>query len=448
MTFEELNLTKPLLRALEDLKMIHPTSIQEKTYPVVLSGRDVLGIAQTGTGKTFAYLLPLLRLWKFSKDRFAQIVILVPTRELVVQVIASIEQLTPYMNTVAVGAYGGVNIKVHMDEVEQGLDILVATPGRMLDLIFKGSLNVKHIKKLVIDEVDEMLHLGFRSQLTQILDLLPEKRQNLLFSATLSEDVDGLIETYFNNPIIIEAAPAGTPLDNIDQSLYRVPNFYTKINLLAYLLDTDEQMRKVLVFVSTKALADQVYETLTELSSYSVGIIHSNKDQNFRLNAVRQFDSGATKVLIATDIIARGLDIANVSHVINFDFPETPEDYIHRIGRTGRLLQKGIAISFVTVKEEEFLVAAESYMQFQVPIVDFPDDVYVDEKQAPHEIETVSMKSVPVTIIPRDETNSAFHEKLDKNKKVNKRVTKKDVMMAKYGKPQKRGSKPRGKKKR
>jgi len=447
MTFEDFNLSKPLLNALSEKGITTPTTIQQKSFAIIMSGRDVLGIAQTGTGKTYAYLLPCLRQWKFSKDRFPQILIVVPTRELVVQVLETTQQLTAYMNTQVVGAYGGVNIKNQMEEVEAGLDILVATPGRLLDLIFKGSLKVKNIKKLIIDEVDEMLQLGFRSQLTQILDLLPVKRQNLLFSATLSEEVEELVQTFFNNPEVVEAAPSGAPLENINQTAYTGINFHTKINLLALLLKEDLTMTKVLVFVSTKHIADLLFEMLKEHSEVEVGIIHSNKDQNFRLQSVRQFNSGEIRVLIATDIIARGLDIDNISHVINFDFPDTPEGYIHRIGRTGRQQAKGQAISFVSPGEAEQMKGAEHLMDFAIPILPVPEKLEISEKVAPHEEERIFMKSTPVTIIARDASNAAFHEKADKNKKVNNKIRRKEKMMMKYGKPIKRGAKPKGKKK-
>ena len=227
MTFEELNLTKPLLQALADLNYETPTTIQHKVFSVMMSGKDVCGIAQTGTGKTFAYLLPTLRQLEFSKDRLPQLLILVPTRELVVQVVEEVRKLSAYMTLEVVGAYGGGNIKVQMAELKNGADVVVATPGRLFDLALNGSLKTKAIKKLVIDEVDEMLNLGFRTQLKNILDLLPQKRQNLLFSATLTDEVETLMQTYFNNPVRIEAAPVGTPLDNIDQKAYNVPNFYT-----------------------------------------------------------------------------------------------------------------------------------------------------------------------------------------------------------------------------
>jgi len=227
MTFDDLNLNTPLLSALDDLGYSHPTTIQHKVFSVVMSGRDVCGIAQTGTGKTFAYLLPCLRQWKFSKDKNPQILIIVPTRELVAQIVDTVKKLSSYTSLIVVGVYGGANINTQKAEVEKGLDVLVATPGRLYDLAVNGAFKTKSIRQLVIDEVDEMLNLGFRTQLKNILDLLPARRQNLLFSATITDEVESLITTYFNDPVRIEAAPTGTPLENIIQTAYQVPNFYT-----------------------------------------------------------------------------------------------------------------------------------------------------------------------------------------------------------------------------
>ncbi|MEO7767026.1 MAG: DEAD/DEAH box helicase, partial [Ferruginibacter sp.] len=332
MTFDDLNLNTPLLSALDDLGYTNPTTIQHRVFSLVMSGKDVCGIAQTGTGKTFAYLLPCLRQWKFSKDKAPQILIIVPTRELVAQVVDSVKALTSYMSLVVTGVYGGVNINTQKAEVEKGVDVLVATPGRLYDLAMNGAFKTKMIKKLVIDEVDEMLNLGFRTQLKNILDLLPERRQNLMFSATITDDVEALIDTYFNDPVRVEAAPTGTPLENIIQTGYLVPNFYTKVNLLQLLLAEDITMTKVLVFAATKQLADQLYEQLETKFPGTAGVIHSNKEQNHRFNTVKQFKEGNYRFIIATDIVARGIDIAEVTHVINFDTPDVPENYIHRIG--------------------------------------------------------------------------------------------------------------------
>ncbi|NIJ53100.1 DEAD/DEAH box helicase [Dyadobacter arcticus] len=441
MTFEELNLNKPLLRALTEAGYTSPTTIQQKVFSVMMSGKDVCGIAQTGTGKTFAYLLPTLRQLEFSKDRLPQLLILVPTRELVVQVVEEVRKLGAYMTLEVVGVYGGGNIKVQMEELKNGADIVVATPGRLVDLALNGSLKTKAIKKLVIDEVDEMLNLGFRTQLKNILDLLPQKRQNLLFSATLTDEVESLMQTYFNNPVRVEAAPVGTPLENIEQLAYYVPNFYTKVNLIDLLLEQNEDMSKVLIFVATKKLADQLFGQLELGFLNRIGVIHSNKEQNHRFNSIKQFHEGTYRILIATDIIARGLDVAEVSHVFNFDIPETPENYIHRIGRTGRADKKGIAISFITEKDKELQEQIEDLMNYKIPILPLPEKLKISDILTPDEEPLIYMKSIEMKLPRRDSTGGAFHEKIAKNQKVNVRRDHAKEKMQKYGRPIKRSGK-------
>lgn len=406
-----------------------------------MSGRDICGIAQTGTGKTFAYLLPCLRQWTFSKNPSPQILILVPTRELVVQVVDAIHLLSAYMNVKAVGVYGGVNINTQKKEVETGVDILVATPGRLYDLAMNGAFKTKMIRRLVIDEVDEMLNLGFRTQLKNILELIPAKRQNLMFSATITDEVEKLISEYFNDPVYIEAAPTGTPLENINQGLYEVPNFNTKVNLLKQLLESDQSMTRLLIFAATKQLADQLYEQLEPLFPGTAGVIHSNKEQNHRFNTVKQFKEGNYRFIIATDIVARGIDVAEVTHVINFDMPAVPENYMHRIGRTGRADKQGIAISFMTEKERPYLKAIESLMKYEVPVLPLPSDLLISTVLTPDEEPKVYMKPPQVKIPKKEDAGPAFHPKSAKNSKVNFVVSRKDRMMAKYGKPLKRGGK-------
>ena len=441
MNFSDLNLNPSLSKAIEDLGFQHPTTIQHRVFPVVMSGRDVCGIAQTGTGKTFAYLLPCLRLWKFDKNKDPQILIIVPTRELVVQVAESVRKLTTYMNVVTVGVYGGANINTQQLEVEKGVDVLVATPGRLYDLLLNGAFKTKTIKRLVIDEMDEMLNLGFRTQITNILSLLPGKRQNLLFSATITDEVESLMNDYFTEPERIEAAPTGSPVENIIQTAYDVPNFNTKVNLLELLLSSDETMTKVLIFVSTKSLADQLYEKLCLQFLEIVGVIHSNKEQNYRFNTVKQFKAGVFKYIIATDIMARGIDVAEVTHVINFDTPEVPENYIHRIGRTGRADKKGIAITFITEKEKPFQQKIEALMRQSIPMLSLPENLTISTVLIDDELPKVHMKTIQIKRPKIDAGGGAFHEKSAKNKKVNVRKSHKDEMMKKYGKPKKRGGK-------
>jgi ATP-dependent RNA helicase RhlE len=441
MIFEDLNLNRALFTALDDLGFVHPTTIQHRVFPLVMSGRDVCGIAQTGTGKTLAYLLPCLRQWNYSKDKAPQILIIVPTRELVAQVVANTQALGKYMSLIVVGVYGGANINTQRDQVAKGVDVLVATPGRLYDLLLNGAFKTKAIKKVVIDEIDEMLNLGFRTQLKNILDLLPQRRQNLLFSATMVEPVEALIQTYFNDPIYVEAAPTGTPLENINQSAYEVPNFYTKANLLELLLNEDNTMTKVLVFAATKQLADLLYEQLEPKFPGLVGVIHSNKEQNHRFNTVKQFKEGNYRFIIATDIVARGIDIAEVTHVINYDTPAVPENYIHRIGRTGRADKKGISITFITEKEKPFQEAIEGLMKYTIPLQPLPNHLVISDVLIDDEKPKLYVKIIEVKHTKKEESGPSFHEKSAKNSKVNFVVRRKDRMMKKYGKPKTRGQK-------
>ncbi len=442
MTFRELNLNTSLLNALDDMGLTTPTTIQHKVFSVVMGGRDVCGIAQTGTGKTFAYLLPCMRMWKYSKDRNPQVLILVPTRELVVQVVEAVKSLAKYMTLEVVGVYGGVNMKPQIASIENGADIIVATPGRLIDIVFNGNLKLKNVKQLVIDEMDEMLNLGFRTQINTIFEMLPAKRQNLLFSATIPEEVEATIAKNFNNPIMIEAAPTGTPLDNISQEVYEVPNFNTKINLLKLLLNENEDMNRVLVFVGTKGLADDVYEQMEPAFEGVAGVMHNNKDQNYRFNVVNSFQAGTYRFIIATDIIARGLDISDVSHVVNFDVPDVPEQYIHRIGRTGRADKKGTSITFVTEKEQPLMTDIEGLMNYKVPRIPLPANLEISDVLTRDELPVVFMKAPQIKLPEMYSGGGAFHEKKEKNRREpTKKISHKDKMMKKYGKPKTRGQK-------
>ena len=388
-TFEHLQLPLSVQKAIDELGFTHPTPIQVKALPVILSGRDVMAIAQTGTGKTFAYLLPLLKQWKFQKIDTPRVLILVPTRELVVQVHEEIEKLTKYMSVRSLAVYGGVNINTQKANIYEGLDIVVGTPGRVMDLALDNVLRFDTVQKLVIDEFDEILNLGFRVQLTSILSMMKAKRQNILFSATMTEEVDEILDEYFEFPEEVSLAPSGTPLEKIEQRVYHVPNFLTKINLLKHFL-ADEAYSRILIFVNSKRLADFVLESLEEDFPDQFGAIHSNKTQNYRLNTMELFQNGELRGIVTTDIMARGLDISDITHVINLQFPETSEQYIHRIGRTGRADKEGIAISFIVQIEERRL-------EFEK-----------DQKKVKFLLKR-----------PKKEGGDAFHEKSDKNKKVN-----------------------------
>jgi len=428
--FSDLKLNKALYAALEEMDLVHPTPIQIQSFPIITSGKDIIGIAQTGTGKTIAYLLPLIRDIGYAKDDKPRILIIVPTRELVVQVANEAEKLTKHMTVRVIGVYGGTNIHTQKLLCMDGSDIVVATPGRLVDLILSGALNVKAIKKLVIDEVDEILQLGFRPQLLNILDLIPSKRQNLLFSATMIESVENIIDTFFNHPTKIEIAPRGTPLEQIEQYAYKIPNFNSKVNLLRHLLSRDEAMNKVLVFVGTKKLADRLYETMSLGFGEQVGVIHSNKNQNHRLRTVEQFYEGQIRILIATEIIARGLDIQEVSHVVNYDMPDVPEHYLHRIGRTGRADKTGISINFLTEEGVLQQQAAELLMNKSVPVLQLPKEVEIVKELIPEEITRLGGDKNYLRQTDIGKSKGAFHEKLAKNQKVNRAQEKRNARKA------------------
>jgi ATP-dependent RNA helicase RhlE len=415
-TFLDFDLPKSLQKALDEMGFSTPTPIQIKSMPVILSGRDMMGIAQTGTGKTFAYLLPILKQWKFQNTHTPRVLILVPTRELVVQVAEEVVKLTKHMSVRTLGVYGGVNINTQKTAVYQGVDILVGTPGRVMDLALDNVIRFDEIQKLIIDEFDEMLNLGFRFQVTSVLTMLKTKRQNILFSATMTDEVDDMLDEYFDFPIEVSLAPSGTPLEQISQLGYKVRNFLTKINLLKELLHTDESMSRLLIFINNKKTADLVAASLEEDFPDQFGLIHSNKSQNYRLNTMASFQAGEIRGIVTTDVMARGLDISDITHVINMEFPEVPEQYVHRIGRTGRADKTGTALSFVSPREEEIQIEAEILMEKEIQFLALPN-IEIEEKILEFEKEKRKMKVLLKR--PKKEGGEAFHDKKDKNKKVN-----------------------------
>ena len=435
--FSDINLNKQLQNAVSDLELTKQTPIQEKTFSEILSGTDIVGIAQTGTGKTIAYCLPLLQELSYSDQKNPRILILVPTRELVVQVVKTLESLTQYLSCRIVGVYGGTNINTQKIKLQDGADVVVATPGRLYDLALCRALQLKGIKKLVIDEVDVMLDLGFRYQLINIFELLPERRQNIMFSATMTEEVDELISSFFSRSKRVQIALSGTPLDNIYQTKYSVPNYYTKVNLLVHILKDKEELKKVLVFVSSKKIADRLFAYLEEFFVSDVSVIHSNKSQNYRFKSIKKYDEGTCRILIATDIIARGMDLDKVSHVINFDTPIYPENYMHRIGRTGRAEEKGKSLLFYTEKEEKHKEFIEDLMNYEIPVLEIPEEVEITQ-QLTEEERKANGKNF-YRNVKKVETGPSYHEKKEKNKKVNDRDKWRKERRVKYKKPKSRG---------
>jgi ATP-dependent RNA helicase RhlE len=416
-TFEQFQLPKSLQKAVDAIGLTTPTPIQEKSFSAIMSGRDVMGIAQTGTGKTLAFLLPILKQWKFILTDTPRVVILVPTRELVVQIVDVIESLTQFMSVRTLGIYGGVNINTQKKAVYTGIDILVGTPGRTMDLALDNVIRFDSLQKLVIDEFDEILNLGFRTQVTSLLSMMKNKKQNILFSATMTDEVDAMLDEYFELPEEITLATSGTPLEQIEQIAYAVPNFLTKINLLVHLLNTDATTTRILIFANNKKTVDLIANTIEEEFPDQFGIIHSNKSQNYRLNTMAAFQAGELRGIITTDVMARGLDISDVTHVLNFEFTDIPEQYIHRIGRTGRADKSGVAISFISPKEEEIQLEAEVLMEKEITFLDFPQEVEVAVRLLEFEKDFKKVKQLLKRV--KKEGGEAFHEKSDKNKQVN-----------------------------
>ena len=438
--FKEINLSTQLQNAIHDLGLEKQTPIQSQTYSKILSGKDLVGIAQTGTGKTLAYCLPLLQELSYSNQNNPRVLILVPTRELVSQVVEILNELTKYINCRIIGVYGGTNINTQKIWLQDGADIVVATPGRLYDLALCRSLQLKGVKKVVIDEVDIMLDLGFYFQLTNIFELLPTKKQNIMFSATMTEDVSNVIDNFFSKPEKVQIALSGTPLNNIVQSKFAVPNYFTKVNLLSHLLSDKDEMKKILVFVSSKKIADKLYDAISEFYLSEIAVIHSNKSQNYRFRSINQYDEGKVRILIATDIIARGLDLDKISHVINFDTPTYAENYMHRIGRTGRAEESGKSILFYTEREERYKDSIENLMGMEIISVKIPEEVEITTQL------TIDEKRERGKKIDRNSKevvreNSGFHEKIEKNLKVNDRDRWRKERRKKYKKPKSRGDK-------
>ncbi len=420
MTFDELNINKALLKAITDLDFVYTTPIQEQAYSPIMAGKNIVGIAQTGTGKTFAYLLPILRGLKYSEQREPRVLIVAPTHELAIQILQETEKLTQYSSLRSLAVFGGGNIKKQKQDIYSGLDILIATPGRLLDLAYTGVLSLKSIKQLVFDEVDEMFSLGFRTQITTLLGMLPKKKQMIMFSATMSEEAEKFIKSNVTNPHIIEVAAHGTPIEKIKQSAYFIPNFHTKLNLLQMLIEQNIDMNKVMVFVKSKKQADRLFLELKTEIAENTTVIHSNKAHNTRMRAMEKFISGETKILIATDVVARGMDIMDVSHIINFDISENAGDYIHRIGRTGRADKEGNAISFVNEMEQESLMRIESLMNKQIDIIEMPDNLEISDVYSDDEKPSVSKDKNYLSSNSFDNSRGeAFHEKKEKNRKEN-----------------------------
>jgi len=367
MTFEELGIIPKLLSAIKSKGYETPTPIQEKAIPVILTQNDVLGRAQTGTGKTAAFAVPVLQLLSGSnkKERRPRALILAPTRELASQVFESFKTYGKNLHLYSAVVFGGVGINPQEALLRRGVDILIGCPGRLLDLINRKAVDLSVVEILILDEADRMLDMGFIHDIKRILKILPAERQNLLFSATFSREIRSLTASVLHNPVIIEIAQENSAAENINQTVYRVESSL-KRKLLSQLINENNWFQ-VLVFTRTKHGANRLAEHLNKDNINSTAI-HGNKSQNARTKALTEFKSKKIRVLVATDIAARGLDISGLPHVVNFDLPHVPEDYIHRIGRTGRAGAGGEAVSLVSGDERDLLAGIERLLKRTLPI--------------------------------------------------------------------------------
>lgn len=359
MPFRALDLGAPILKAVQEAGYTEPTPIQTAAIPLILAGHDLIGIAQTGTGKTAAFVLPILTRLAASERpaRGTRTLVVAPTRELVVQIEENVRAYAKHLPLRMATVFGGVGERPQMEALRSGADLIIATPGRLLDLFRHG--NFSGLEFLVLDEADRMLDMGFLPSIRQIVKGLPMKRQTLMFSATLSREIETLTHEFQRSPKIVEIGRRANPAETVTQLVYEVPK-HLKPSLLAHLL-LNPGLDSVLVFTRTKHGADRVARKL-ESSQIRTATLHSNRSQNQRLRALQEFKSGQVRVLVATDIAARGIDVDGISHVVNYDFPMHPEDYVHRIGRTGRAHAIGDAISFVTAEDHAALRSLERFI--------------------------------------------------------------------------------------
>ncbi len=363
MPFRALNLSPQILQAVRDAGYTEPTPIQIAAIPHILAGHDLIGIAQTGTGKTAAFVLPILTMLAASiqngQRRGTRVLVVAPTRELVVQIEENVRAYAKHLPLRMATVFGGVSERPQLEALRSGVDLVVATPGRLIDLMGQRAGNFSGLEFLVLDEADRMLDMGFLPQIRQIVKALPQKRQTLMFSASLSREIEKLTHDFQRSPKIVEIGRRANPAETVTQFVYEVPS-HLKPSLLLHLLG-DPKFDTVLVFTRTKHGADRIARRL-ESSGIKTGTIHSNRSQNQRLRALKDFKSGAVRVLVATDVAARGIDVDGISHVVNYDFPMHSEDYVHRIGRTGRAQAIGDAISFITPEDQGPLRSLERFI--------------------------------------------------------------------------------------
>ncbi|MFT5619010.1 MAG: ATP-dependent RNA helicase RhlE [Arenicella sp.] len=410
-TFKDFNLNKQLLSAIAEMGYETPTPIQQQAIPLVAAGHDLFGIAQTGTGKTAAFLLPILMKVKYAQGMNPRCLVIAPTRELAIQIAANLEELGKYTGIRHACAYGGIGMQAQMKEIAAGIDILIGTPGRIMDIYGKGGVVFKELRTLIMDEADKMMDMGFMPQIRRMLEVIPhKKRQNLLFSATMPEKVIELSEEFLDFPLTVEVTPQATAAETVEQMVYAVPNLRTKLNLLEDFLKDEESFNKIIVFTRTKVIADSVFKYLDRKASGEIRVIHANKGQNTRINSMEAFKNEEVRILVATDVAARGIDVSMVSHVINFDVPVIYEDYVHRIGRTGRANNAGMAITFCHEAERYHLDRIEKIIRTEIPMKLLPEHIevvktpFAEQQEIAMELDIQKRRENP-------DFKGAFHEK-------------------------------------
>ena len=412
--FESFGLNKQLRDAIRELGWTVPSPVQEKAIPLIKAGKDVLGIAQTGTGKSGAFLIPLISRLHYPQGVYTRAVILVPTKELASQLLGHFESLNQFVGLRAFCAVGGIGIQPQLAALKSGNDLLIATPGRFMELYHTGEWKTKEIKVLVIDEADRMMDLGFMPQIRKILEVIPQKRQNLLFSATFPDRVEQLSAEFLEFPERVEISPSATPAETIRQLIFRIPNFQTKLNLLLFLLRGKEAESAALIFVKTKRHASEIGRFLQRKLGQEVSVLHANKGTNSRSAVVEAIQQGNRQVLVATDLASRGLDVSRIALVINVDLPIQYEDYVHRIGRTGRAMRSGTAISFIAPPDEIHLQRIEKLIRMNIEVAKLPPGVHVEE--TPFEEQQEMARKLDQQRKKADpDFKGAFHEKKKKN---------------------------------
>ena len=413
-SFDHFKLNPQILRAIDKLGFDEPTEIQEKCIPQAMSGHDILGVAPTGTGKTAAFVLPILMKLKYAQGNDPRCIILVPSRELALQIEEAILELSVNSDLRIVAIFGGTGKTLQRVKLGPGVDVLIATPGRLMEFYQDRLFDTRSVKVMVLDEADKMMDMGFMPQIRRILEIIPVKRQNLLFSATMPEKVMKLSEEFLEFPHYIEVQHQTKVADTIQHYFHEVPNLKTKINLVEHFISTFD-FDKIIVFVKTKQIANDVFRFIQRKTELMAKVIHGNKEQNTRLNAIDSFRSGETRILVATDVVARGIDVSDVSLVINFDVPLVYEDYIHRVGRTGRAKNLGEAVTLVNPAEFYHLKKIEKIVGEPIEKRSFASELLQEEtskeekQRMAREIDYQKRKENP-------EYKGAFHEKKKKSK--------------------------------